>query len=231
MQTASFKYKSGERKVTRSQILEGMKKFDRDYRGQPGVKDIGQQWFIQENGQRYPPKWALSLATGVPRNEFQGGEPTNKILRALGFDLRDVDDEITDEPKVEQVVEIDKAKFKIESDLQSALRSHIEQLEQGLKIIDGGKEQVVESGRIDITAEDKKGATVVIELKADKADRDAIGQILAYMGDLTTDKNPVRGILVAGEFPTRTIAAARVVPNLQLKKYSFNFTFEPIGSK
>jgi hypothetical protein len=32
--TASLKYKSGERTVTRDQILEGMKKFDEDYRGQ-----------------------------------------------------------------------------------------------------------------------------------------------------------------------------------------------------
>jgi RecB family endonuclease NucS len=100
-----------------------------------------------------------------------------------------------------------------------------------LKITDGGKEKTVESGRIDITAEDKNGATVVIELKAGEADRDAIGQILAYMGDLTTDKNLVRGILVAGEFSARAVAAGRVVPNLRLKKYSFNFAFEPVGSE
>jgi len=205
-----------------------MKKFDRDYRGQLGVPDSGQGYFVQEDGQRYPPKWVLSLGTGVPRNEFTGGPRTNEILVALGFDVQDVDD---DGPKLEQAAEADKTTFEIERDLQAALRSHIEQLEQGLRITDGGKEQIVESGRIDIKAEDKNGVTVVIELKAGKADRDAIGQILAYMGDMTKDKNLVRGILVAGEFAPRTIAAARVVPTLRLKKYSFNFTFEPIGAE
>jgi hypothetical protein len=205
-----------------------MKKFDRDYQGQLGVPDSGQGYFVQESGQRYPPKWVLSLGTGVPRNEFSGGPRTNEILVALGFDVQDVDD---DGPKLEQAAEAIKTTFGIERDLQSALRSHIEQLEQGLKITDGGKEKTVESGRIDITAEDKNGATVVIELKAGEADRDAIAQILAYMGDLTTGKNLIRGILVAGEFAPRTIAAARVVPNLRLKKYSFNFAFEPVGSE
>ncbi len=89
----------------------------------------------------------------------------------------------------------------------------------------------VPSGRIDITAEDKNGVTVVIELKAGKADRDAIGQILAYMGDLDTGKNLVRGIWVAGDFDLRAVAAARVVPHLQLRKYGFNFTFVSVGSE
>jgi hypothetical protein len=227
MKTALFNPESGERTVTRDQILEGMKKFDQDYRGK--APETGRIWFIEENKKRYPPKWVLSLATGVPRTEFNGGEQTNKVLLALGFEPKQVEDE--DEPKLEQADEAIKTTFGIERDLQAALRSHIEQLEQGLKITDGGKEKTVESGRIDITAEDKNGATVVIELKASEADRDAIGQILGYMGDLTHDKNFVRGILVAGEFSPRAIAAARVVPNLRLKKYSFNFAFETVGTE
>ena len=117
--------------------------------------------------------------------------------------------------------------FGIERDLQDALRNNIEQLEAGLKITDDGKELVVDSGRIDITAEDRNGATVVIELKAGEADRDAIGQILAYMGDISVSKKVLRGILIAGDFSPRAIAAARMLPNVQLMKYSFNFSFEP----
>lgn len=78
-------------------------------------------------------------------------------------------------------------------------------------------------------ANNRRAVRVVIELKAGEADRDAIGQVLAYMGDLTSDTHLFRGILVAGEFSARTVAAARVVPNLQLKKYSFKFAFEPVG--
>jgi transposase-like protein len=134
-------------------------------------------------------------------------------------------------PEIEQIAEAIDATFGLERDLQLALRKHIDQLEPDLKIVDDGKEQTVESGRIDITAEDSKGTTVVIELKTGQADRETIGQILGYMGDVMTTKKSVRGILVAGDFPTGTIAAARAVPNLRLKKYSFKFSFESVGDQ
>jgi RecB family endonuclease NucS len=103
-------------------------------------------------------------------------------------------------------------------------------LNKGLEIT-AEKEQKVPSGFIDITAKDKNGDTVVIELKAGKADREAIGQILGYMGDLATGKNLVRGILVASDFDLSAVAAVRVVPHLQLRKYGFNFTFVSVGSE
>jgi transposase-like protein len=134
-----------------------------------------------------------------------------------------------EEPEIEQMAQAIDATFGLERDLQAALRRHIDQLEPGLRIVDGGKEQSVDSGRIDITAQDANGVTVIIELKAGPADRETIGQILGYMGDMMVGQKPIRGILVAGEFPQRTVAAARAVPNLQLKKYSFKFSFELVG--
>jgi RecB family endonuclease NucS len=131
--------------------------------------------------------------------------------------------------EAEQIAEAIDTTFGLERDLQAVLRRHIDQLEPGLRIVDEGREQTVESGRIDITAEDSSGATVVIELKAGSADRETIGQVLGYMGDMMVVRKSVRGILVAGEFPAGTIAAARAVPNLQLKKYSFRFSFESVG--
>jgi RecB family endonuclease NucS len=125
-----------------------------------------------------------------------------------------------------------------ERDLKHALHKNIGQLETELKITDGGKEQIVkyggmaEPGFIDITAEDRKGATVVIELKKGKAGRRAIGQILGYMGIRMREKKRirVRGILVAEDFSPQGIAAARPVPNLQLSRYTFRapskFVFE-----
>ena len=120
--------------------------------------------------------------------------------------------------------------FGLERDLQLALRRSIEQLEPGLTIIDGDREQTVPSGRIDITARDERGVTVVIELKVGAADRDAIGQILSYIGDLTDGTTQVRGILVAREFSARAVAAARAAPNVRLMQYGFRFTFETVGS-
>lgn len=99
--------------------------------------------------------------------------------------------------------------FRLERDLQAALRRSIEQLEEGLSVIDGYKERVVPSGKVDITARDRNGVTVIIELKKDTADRDAIGQILSYIGDSMKDGEKVRGILVASEFTPRAVSAAR----------------------
>ncbi len=114
----------------------------------------------------------------------------------------------------------------LERDLQTALRDNIEQLESGLEIIDGGVERSIDSGFIDITAQDAAGAIVVIELKAGAARRDAVAQILSYMGDLAAeDSGPIRGILVAGDFDRKALAAARVVPALSLRSYRISFEF------
>ena len=118
----------------------------------------------------------------------------------------------------------------LERDLQAALRDRIEQLEVGLHITDGGDERSVASGFIDITAKDRDGKVVVIELKAGTARRDAIGQVLSYMGDVADEESAeVRGILVAGEFDDKACAAARVVPGLSLRRYRVKFEFSPPG--
>jgi RecB family endonuclease NucS len=123
--------------------------------------------------------------------------------------------------------------FGLERDLQLVLRRSIDQLEPGLTVIDGDKEQSVDSGRIDITARDQRGSTVVIELKAGEADRDAVGQILGYMGDVMAKADNsearVRGILVAREFTHRAVSAARAAANVRLVRYGIRFTFDPLA--
>lgn len=75
----------------------------------------------------------------------------------------------TEPSEAEEVIKAMETIFGFERDLQIALISNIKQLEQGLKIIDEGKELTTDAGRIDITAEDQPGAIVVIELKAANA--------------------------------------------------------------
>lgn len=119
--------------------------------------------------------------------------------------------------------------FGLERDLQAAMRDAIEELEPGLCIIDDGVERSVNSGFIDITARAPDGTVVVIELKAGAAKREAVGQILSYMGDVAADEGgEVRGILVAGDFDSRTRAAARMVPSLALRRYSVTFAFHDV---
>ena len=132
----------------------------------------------------------------------------------------------------DEIVEAVETTFGLEQDLQEALRRNIAQLEPGLTIIDGDKERRVKSGgRIDILAKDTVGGTVVIELKAGRADRDAIGQLLAYVGELLDEAASVRGILVAAEFAPRAIAAARAAPNIRLVRYGIRFSFSAIESR
>jgi len=120
-------------------------------------------------------------------------------------------------------------KFNLEPDLQTALRKNINDLEEGLEIIDGGKEKIVQTGRIDITAKDKNGNTVVIELKTGQAPDNSITQILSYMGSLYLEgMEKIRGILVAYDFPPKVVFSSKVIPNLKLVKYKFNFKFKEI---
>ena len=50
---------------------------------------------------------------------------------------------------------------------------------------------------------------------------------MAYMASLgDEEQRPVRGILVAADFHNKVLLAAQVAPNLQLKTYSYKFTFE-----
>ncbi len=230
--TACIKLKAGERALTRDQILQAIEEFDENRRGK--VPETQGGWFVLENNQRYPPKWLIKLATGdLLLGAFKGGE-ARKALHALGFDLREVnepvDEDETNDPEDTNDHMAEDFKFGLERDLQNALRENIQQLEPGLEITDGGKEQMVESGRIDITAKDENGVALVIELKAGKAGRRAIGQILGYMGDLAQGKKQIRGIVVAHDFSPKAISASRVVPGLQLRKYSFDFAFEIVGA-
>jgi hypothetical protein len=119
---------------------------------------------------------------------------------------------------------------RIEKDLQDALRRNIEQLESGLEIIDGGKERHTDAGYLDITARDRNGTIVVIELKAGLAKPAALTQVLAYVATISgKEKKPVRGLLVAAGFHDKVSFAVKAVPNVQLRQYRYKFTFEAVS--
>jgi RecB family endonuclease NucS len=110
--------------------------------------------------------------------------------------------------------------------------SNLDQLESGLKLFNEGRTgQQYDTGlvgRIDLLAVDTSGDLVVIELKAGEADRQVTGQIQAYMAwvqENLAGNRKVRGIIVASDFTDRMIYAARVVPNLSLKRYQIVFRF------
>lgn len=83
MTAAVLKTQTGEHTVTREQILAAMNEFDSRCRS--AEQDAGTIYAVEEGGKPYPPKRILELATGVPRNKFYGGEPSNDVFRSLGF--------------------------------------------------------------------------------------------------------------------------------------------------
>ncbi|MEN6626941.1 MAG: endonuclease NucS domain-containing protein [Candidatus Sumerlaeia bacterium] len=135
----------------------------------------------------------------------------------------------TDEAECE-VQEIIDASLSLERDLHSYDASRVQEIEEGLVLVENGIEYQVEAGRIDLLARDAQGNRVVIEFKAGKAKDAALGQILGYMGCFAMGgPDPVRGILVASDFEPRVVYAARALPNVKLVKYRVCFELLPIS--
>jgi endonuclease len=134
-----------------------------------------------------------------------------------------------DEAEIEETFE---ASLSLEKDLHSYLVARVEKIEAGLSIVENGVEFQIDAGRIDILAKDRDDNLVVIELKAGKAMDKALGQIIGYMGCMTTIEEfhgiPIRGILIASGFDQRVVYAAKALPNLKLVKYHLSFDFQEI---
>jgi len=148
------------------------------------LEDTKSDWFLDVEGNFKNSKSTESKQGNItdlsnPGNVFNYKNPTiNPYYLGYSQGLRiDMEGEAQQE-EAEEII------FGLERDLQAALRRNIEQLEAGLKIVDGGSERTVEGGRIDITAEDKGKRLVAIELKAGEAKPESIAQILAYMVSL-----------------------------------------------
>lgn len=131
------------------------------------------------------------------------------------------------ESNIEESIE---ASVSLERDLHNWLTTRLYEIEQGLTLVDGGVEYQTEVGRIDILAKDQIGGFVAIEIKAGKAKDSALGQLLGYMGCLPSlnDRPKTRGILVASNFDSRVIYAAKALQNLKLVKYQLSFNLEEI---
>jgi RecB family endonuclease NucS len=130
------------------------------------------------------------------------------------------------EAEVEESIE---ASVSLERDLHSYLATRVSEIESGLALVENGVECQTEAGRIDLLARDANNHLVVVELKAGKAKDNALGQLLGYMGCLSASESSVRGILVASNFDSRVIFAARGLPNVKLVRYQLSFNLEEVS--
>jgi RecB family endonuclease NucS len=83
-------------------------------------------------------------------------------------------------------------------------------------------------GRIDLLVNSGPTKLWVVELKAGKAGREAIGQIMSYIGAVS-DENPdkeVFGLLAASDFDPGCLSAHRTVGEVELKKVRTQYVLE-----
>jgi RecB family endonuclease NucS len=110
-----------------------------------------------------------------------------------------------------------------EKELKMLVRQQLDRVEPGLVEADGGREREVASGRIDITARDRYGNFVVIELKAGPCPNGALEQMLAYSADMEAETGvPCRAVLLAAEFSPRLESAAKRAHDVFLVRYALS---------
>jgi hypothetical protein len=228
MEQASYRGKI----FTYDDVIHAMERFDIEIRPTFPEK-YWVTYALKHNDRNYPPKPIMRLVTGM-HNVGSGGKPLNAHFENLGFTIITLDENDTPIPdnNFSLPEEIETA-LSLEYDLENSLVANLEQLEKGLKLykngnLSGQQYNTKVAGIIDLLAIDSNGDWVIIELKAAEADRQVCGQIQAYMGwvkeNLAGGKR-VRGIIVASDFTVRAVYAAKVVPDLALKKYQINFRF------
>ena len=78
--------------ISQDHIRKAVRTFEQQYLGSKewaGWLDHPRTTYVLHCGnQQYPPKQILSLASGIPTADFNGGEQTNRVLRALGFEVK-----------------------------------------------------------------------------------------------------------------------------------------------
>jgi hypothetical protein len=133
------------------------------------------------------------------------------------------------ENEVQETIE---ASLSLERDLHSYLAKRINEIENGLILVENGSQYPTDVGRIDLLAKDKQGNNVVIELKVGKAKDSALGQLLGYMGCIalsSTEHIQTRGIIVASDFEQRVVYAAKGLSHVKLVKYRVSFELQEIS--
>lgn len=177
----------------------------------------------------YPsfPKFLFTVEGGRVRlyNQETNGR---WIVDEKGACLADIEELEEESPEEEYLPE--EAAISLERDLENFLLTKLNVLEEGLRLYEGetGRQFQVQSGRIDILAQDRDNNFVVLELKAGTATEAVLAQILAYMADVTKEVSigkAVRGIIVAYDFAERLVAASSLLPAIKLMKYKVNFEF------
>lgn len=129
--------------------------------------------------------------------------------------------------------------FAYERDLQSYLAKNLDQIEPGLTLYEDelsrGVEYPAGRRRIDILAQDKNGALVVIELKVARSYDRVVGQILNYVSwvreNLADPGQKVRGIIIGRKITEDLQLACLFISDLTLMEYELSVTLKAVSTE
>src|SRR3954467_11795351 len=75
--------------ISQNAVLDALRRFDADLRSTSDwagwENNNAHKYALIHEGQSYPIKQIVSLASGVPVSEFSGGPEANGLLQRLGF--------------------------------------------------------------------------------------------------------------------------------------------------
>ena len=162
------------------------------------------------------------------------------LLRPDGAD-EDVLDDLPGAADGDAPSDADLAAFAMEAQLRDFIIENISRIPIGGRQVQlyrsaegrAGKEYPTDVGPIDILAVDDVGNLFVFELKLDRGQDRALGQLARYMGwvkiHLAGDRE-VRGVVVARSIDDKLRYAACVMPNVALLEYEVEFRLRDAGS-
>lgn len=183
---------------------------------------------IEQRGVEGTRAWVKEQTEG-PFNKF-ASDARSIVNSYLGFVLENAAEKLEIGSSSAPAVEAQQPAgtiFKIEKEMQAAIRADLEALEAGLVAVDEGIEVTTATGRIDILARDAGGCLTIIELKAGPCPTGAIEQALGYAQSLQDERGePTRAILIASSFSLRQKAAAQRTLDFTLRVYSYSMSYD-----
>lgn len=152
--------------------------------------DSVEDWFAYFGDPKQQPSWFTYLV-----HETENA-PTREVAE-------EVAEEHEEHLTREEANEIQRKQ--VEKGIETFYVDNLPLLEEGLALVEGGRQYSTPIGRIDLFCRSAGGEYVIVEIKADDATDSAFGQILRYIGwvhrNLPQGRSNVRGIILAGRFP------------------------------
>lgn len=149
-----------------------------------------EDWFAYYGDPKKQPSWLTYLISAI--ENAQTVEEVKEVVEKHSSELTEEEAETVQNAQIEK-------------DIETFYFAHPELMEQGLTIIDNGRQYSTPIGRIDLLCRSQEGEYVVVEIKAYEAQDSVFGQILRYIGwlhrNIDEANNNVRGIILAAQFP------------------------------